>query len=49
MRDTYEKAIQILSQNEFKKLPVLDSNRHVIGIISRGDINNTLMKMLAHR
>lgn len=47
--DTLEKAIQILSQNEFKKLPVLDSNRHVIGIISRGDINNTLMKMLAHR
>jgi CBS domain-containing protein len=47
--DTLEKAIQILSQNEFKKLPVLDSNRHVIGIISRGDINNILMKMLSHR
>lgn len=47
--DTLEKAIQILSQNEFKKLPVLDSNKHVIGIISRGDINNILMKMLVHR
>ena len=44
--DTLEKAIQILSNHEFKKLPVIDSDDKVIGIISRGDVNNNLMKII---
>lgn len=41
--DTLEKAVHILSQHHFKKLPVLDPEGKVVGIISRGDINNTLL------
>lgn len=47
--DTFEKAIHILSQHRLKKLPVLDSEGRVTGIISRGDINNNLIKMLSEK
>ena len=47
--DTLEKAIQILSQHHFKKLPVLDLDGKVTGIISRGDVNNNLMKILSEK
>lgn len=46
--DILEKAIRILSQHEFKKLPVLNSDNQVIGIISRRDVNNNLMKILSN-
>lgn len=45
--DTFEKAIQILSQHHFKKIPVLDEEGKVTGIISRGDIDNQLMEILS--
>ena len=44
--DSLENAIQILSKHEFKKLPVLNDNNEVIGIISRGDVSNRLIKMI---
>ena len=44
--DALEKAVHILSQHHFKKLPVLDPEGRVVGIISRGDINNTLLRMI---
>lgn len=47
--DTFEKAIHILSQHHFKTLPVLDSRGKLTGIISRGDINNSLIKMLSEK
>ncbi|WP_321422114.1 MFS transporter [uncultured Methanobacterium sp.] len=47
--DTLEKTIQILSQHHFKKLPVLDLEGKVTGIISRGDVNNNLMKILSQK
>lgn len=47
--DTFEKAIHILSQHRLKKLPVLDLDGKVKGIISRGDINNNLIKMLSEK
>ncbi|UTB31760.1 MAG: MFS transporter [Methanobacterium sp. ERen5] len=47
--DTFERAIRILSHHHFKKLPVLDTNNKVIGIISRGDIDNNLMKILSNK
>ncbi len=47
--DTFERAIRKLSKHHFKKLPVLDSNNKVTGIISRGDIDNNLMKILSNK
>ncbi|MEN6593305.1 MAG: CBS domain-containing protein [Methanobacterium sp.] len=46
--DTFEKAIHTLSQHQhhFKQLSVLDAQDKVTGIISRGDINNNLIKIL---
>ena len=44
--DTFEKSMRILSKHHFKKLPVLDCEGKVIGIISRGNINNSLLKMI---
>lgn len=44
--DTFEKAMNILSKHHFKKLPVLNCEGKVIGIISRGDITNNLLKMI---
>jgi CBS domain-containing protein len=43
--DTFEKAINIISTHHFKIIPVLSQNNEVIGIISRGEINNTLIKI----
>lgn len=45
--DTFEKAIQILSRHHFKKIPVLDGEGKVTGIVSRGDIDNKLMEILS--
>ena len=42
--DTFEKAIRILSHHHFKQLPVLDLNNKVIGLITRGDIINNILK-----
>lgn len=47
--DTFEKAIQLLSGHHFKKLPVLNLNGNVTGIISRGDIDSNLMKILSQK
>jgi CBS domain-containing protein len=47
--DTFEKAIHTLSQHHFKQLPVLDKDGKVTGIISRGDINNNLIKILSQK
>ena len=47
--DTFEEAIRILSHHNFKKLPVLDSENRVLGIISRGDINKSLFKILSNK
>jgi MFS transporter, ACDE family, multidrug resistance protein len=47
--DTFEKAMHILSKHHFKKLPVIDREDKVIGIISRRDINNSLLKMIIEK
>jgi len=47
--DTFEKAVQILSGHHFKKLPVLDLKCRVTCIISRGDIDLNLMKILSQK
>lgn len=36
--DEMEKAVALLAEHHFKKLPVIDHNRHIVGVISRGDV-----------
>lgn len=36
--DEMDKAVKLLSQHHFKKLPVIDENNKVVGVISRGDV-----------
>lgn len=33
-----EKAVALLAEHHFKKLPVIDRNKHIVGVISRGDV-----------
>lgn len=35
---TLETALKLLAQNGVKKLPIVDTERHIVGIVSRGDI-----------
>lgn len=42
--DHLEDAIKVISQHHFKKIPVVDANNRVVGIISRGDALRTLYK-----
>jgi CBS domain-containing protein len=36
--DEIEHAVSLLSNHHFKKLPVVDQNNRVVGVISRGDV-----------
>lgn len=45
--ESFEKAMKILSKHHFKKLPVVNSEGKIEGIISRGDINSTLFNIIA--
>lgn len=36
--DDMEKAVSLLAKHHFKKLPVINQNRRVVGVISRGDV-----------
>lgn len=36
--DKLENALAIISKHHFKKIPVVDDDRRVIGVISRGDV-----------
>lgn len=42
--DHLEDAIKVISQHHFKKIPVVDAENRVVGIISRGDALRTLYK-----
>ncbi|WKB34821.1 CBS domain-containing protein [Terrilactibacillus sp. S3-3] len=46
----FNESLKILSHHHFKKIPVIDDERHVVGVISRGDvirfINRQVMKKL---
>jgi CBS domain-containing protein len=43
--DPLEKAIDILSQHHFKKIPVINGSGQLVGVISRGDVIRQLSKM----
>lgn len=42
--DDMDKALKLLSKHHFKKIPVVDQNQKVVGVISRGDIIRTIQK-----
>ncbi len=46
--EEFEEVIRLLSQHHFKKLPVLDQDKKVVGVISRGDIIKNLTKLMLH-
>ncbi|GIP20594.1 CBS domain-containing protein [Paenibacillus sp. J22TS3] len=41
--DPLERAIEILGKHHFKKIPVVDDNRKIVGVISRGDVIRQLV------
>lgn len=47
--DNMEKAISIFATHHFKKLPVIDQDRKVIGVVSRGDVIRQITKMFILR
>lgn len=44
--DEFEEAIRLLSKHHFKKLPVVNRNKEVVGVISRGDVIANLSKLM---
>lgn len=42
--DDIETALKLLAKHHFKKIPVIDEQRKVVGVISRGDIIRTIQK-----
>lgn len=42
--DDIETALKLLAKHHFKKIPVIDGQRKVVGVISRGDIIRTIQK-----
>lgn len=44
--DEFDEAMHILSRHHFKKLPVVNQTGRVIGIISRGDIIDSITEKL---
>jgi CBS domain-containing protein len=43
--DELDEAVSVLSKHHFKKVPVLDDERRVVGVISRGDV----IRMIVNR
>ncbi|MFD6441045.1 CBS domain-containing protein [Peribacillus sp. NPDC060186] len=43
-KDPLDELIKVLSKHHFKKIPVVDENNKVVGIISRGDALRALYK-----
>jgi CBS domain-containing protein len=44
--DSLEQALETLSKHHFKKLPVINKNKQVVGVISRGDIIRKLTEKI---
>lgn len=42
--DDLEKVVSIFSTHHFKKIPVIDDENRVVGILSRGDVLRTVQK-----
>lgn len=44
--DDMKTVITLLSKHHFKKLPVIDENNHVVGVISRGDVIRNIQQTI---
>lgn len=42
--DEMETVLKLLSKHHFKKIPVVDQDRKVVGVVSRGDVIRTIQK-----
>lgn len=44
--DTMEKVLSIFSKHNFKKIPVIDKDKKVVGVVSRGDVIRYIQKKI---
>jgi len=44
--DEMKTVINLLSKHHFKKLPVIDEENHVVGVISRGDVIRNIQQTI---
>jgi len=44
--DDMTKVVNLLSKHHFKKLPVVDDQHHVVGVISRGDVIRNIQQTI---
>ncbi|MCH6266793.1 MULTISPECIES: CBS domain-containing protein [Neobacillus] len=44
--DDMKKVVSLLSKHHFKKLPVLNGNNRVIGVLSRGDVIRSIQQTI---
>ena len=44
--DHFEQVLKILSHHHFKKVPVVDKDNRVVGVISRGDVIRYISKRI---
>ncbi|MGV3489242.1 MAG: CBS domain-containing protein [Tuberibacillus sp.] len=45
--DPFEQVLKILSRHHFKKIPVIDKENKVVGVISRGDVIRFITKRIS--
>ncbi|WP_242637836.1 MULTISPECIES: CBS domain-containing protein [Bacillaceae] len=44
--DDMKNVVELLSKHHFKKLPVVDEQNHVVGVISRGDVIRNIQQTI---
>lgn len=44
--DDMKKVVQLLAKHHFKKLPVVDDENRVVGVLSRGDVIRNIQKTI---
>ena len=42
-----EDAVRIMEQNEIRRLPVLDENKRMVGMLSLGDVSHAISHEIA--
>ena len=47
--DEFETTLRLLSQHHYKKLPVINGAGRVVGVLSRGDIIDSISKIILNR
>lgn len=47
--DDFSVVLKTLSHHHFKKIPVIDDDRHVVGVISRGDVIRFISRQMMEK